>query len=63
MTSIYTVADAIEMLRNGGVDFASELSNISASYADITDEIEQAGSEPDFDLAAYGVALRAASRE
>jgi hypothetical protein len=59
----YTVADAIEMMRDGGIDFASELSNIAASYADITDEIEQAGGEPDFDITAYEIALRTVAME
>lgn len=59
-TMTYTVEDAIKMMRQGGVDLRSELSNIPASFADITDEIERAGGEWTFSLAEYEAALRAA---
>ena len=39
----YTVSDALDMLRAAGVNAAAELTNIPAAYADICDEIEQAG--------------------
>jgi hypothetical protein len=55
-----TAADAIEMMRRGGVDLASELHNVSASYADITDEIERDGGEYEFTMAEFEAALRAA---
>ena len=57
----YTVSDAIEMMRQGGVDMASELSNPRASYADITDEIERDGGEPEFGFDEFLAALRDAA--
>lgn len=60
MTTIYTADDAIEMMRNGGINLTSELSNPRASFADITDEIEQAGGEWDFTFDQFLTALRGA---
>lgn len=60
MTTSYSVADAIQMLRDGGIDVTAELSNVSAAYADITDEIEMAGGEADFSIGDFEAALRAA---
>lgn len=58
---IYTVDDAMEMMRNGGVNLTSELSNPRASFADIVDEIEQADGEYDFTYDEFLTALRAAA--
>lgn len=55
----YTITDAIEMLRKGGVDIASETSNVRAAYADITDEIERAGGEAEFTIEEFEAAMRA----
>jgi len=56
----YTVDDAIQMLRDGGIGLTSEATNIRAAYADITDEIEEAGGEVDFTREEFEAALRAA---
>lgn len=57
----YTVVDAIDMLRAAGVNAAAELSNIPAAYADICDEIEQAGGSADFSADEFAAAIRAAA--
>lgn len=56
----YTAADAIQMLRAAGTDLRAELTNISAAYADITDEIEQADGHADFTIEDFGAALKGA---
>lgn len=56
-----TIDEAIDMMRQGGVDLAAELSNVMASYCDICEEIERAGEEPSFDLVQYEAALRDAT--
>lgn len=58
-TATYSAADAIDMLRQGGVDLSAELSNITAAYADITDEIEAAGGSAEFTSAELAAAIRA----
>ena len=58
--TIYTADDAIQMLRDGGVDLRKEASNIAAAYADITDEIEAAGGDAAFSRDEFEAALRAA---
>jgi hypothetical protein len=55
-----TVADAIEMLRTGGVDLQGELSNIRSAYIDISDELEAAGyTEIGFNSDDLAAAIRA----
>lgn len=58
MTTIYTADDAIEMMQRGGVDLQSELSNPRASFADVTDEIIEAGGEWNFTYEQFLHALR-----
>jgi hypothetical protein len=56
---IATVYDAIEMMQNGGVNLAGELTNIAAAYCDIVEELEYEGySEIDFDAEDLASAIR-----
>ena len=56
-----TTEQAIEMLRAGGVDLASELSNVEAAYLDMSDDAERNGEELEFSLEEFEAALRAAA--
>lgn len=41
----YSAADAVEMLKAANVSLANELAHLTQAFADITDEIEQAGGD------------------